>query len=299
VSIYRVAVLIASHNRRDLTLASLNSLFRQRSVEDVEIEVFLADDGCTDGTGEAVRSRFPDVHVLKADGTLYWNGGTRLAFATAMREGFDAYILFNDDTILYKDVLERAICLARERLAFGMPTIIAGSTRSPLTGKQSFGGILKKTHGLALKLEMIEAHPSRSIPCETMNGNFALIPSEVAKVVGNLEESFHHQFGDLDYGLRAKQAGFDVVVMPGYIGDCFSNEFSETWRDSNICFAARLCHLRSPKGVPFKEWVLFTRRHFGWRWLHYSVSPYVKTYLSSMVPNNPWRRAKATPSIER
>jgi GT2 family glycosyltransferase len=262
-------------------------------VEGVEIEVFLVDDGSVDGTDKAVRSKFPEVHVLDGDGTLFWNGGMRLAFATAMQKGFDAYILFNDDTILYKDALDRVVSLARERLTSGVPAIVAGSTRSPLTGKQSFGGFLKRTHGITLKLEMIEAHPSKSIPCETMNGNFALIPAEVANVVGNLEATFQHQFGDLDYGLRAKQAGFEVIVIPGYIGDCFSNDFHGTWRDSTISFASRWRHLKSPKGVPLKEWVLFTRRHFGWRWLHYSLSPYVKTILSIMAPKNPWRRVKA------
>jgi GT2 family glycosyltransferase len=299
MSIYRLAVLITSHNRRDLTLASLNSLFRQRSIEDVEFEVFLVDDGCSDGTGEAVRSRFPSVRVLDGDGTLYWNGGMRVAFAAAMKERFDAYILFNDDTILYKDALQRVVSLARERLASGIPAIIAGSTHSPLTGKQSFGGFLKQVRGITLELEMIEAHPSRSIPCETMNGNFALIPAEISNVLGNLEEKFRHQFGDLDYGLRAKQAGFEVIVIPGYIGDCFNNNYSGTWRDSTISFTSRWHHLRSPKGVPIGEWVLFTRRHFGWRWLHYSLSPYVKTILSVMAPRNLWLRFKALPVLGR
>lgn len=294
MSINRVAILMTSHNRRELTLASLGSLFRQRIIEEIEIEVFLVDDACTDGTGEAVRSRFPSVHVLKGDGTLFWNGGMRLAFAAAMQKEFDAYILFNDDTILYKDALERLISLAREELKSGVPTIVTGSTRSPLTGKQSFGGFLKRTRGLVLNLEMIEAHPSRSIPCETMNGNFALIPAEITSVLGNIEERFQHQFGDLDYGLRARRAGFEVVVMPGYVGDCFSNQFTGTWRDSALSFPKRWRHLMSPKGVPIKEWVLFTHRHFGWRWLHYALSPYVKTIVSSLLPKNPWRRAKAT-----
>jgi GT2 family glycosyltransferase len=277
----------------------LHSLFRQRSIEDVDIEVFLVNDGCTDGTEEAVRLRFPSVRILEGDGTLFWNGGMRLAFSAALEQGFDAYILFNDDTILYKDALDRLISLARAQLRAQAPAIVAGSTRSPLTGKQSFGGLLKRTRGLALNLEMIEAHPSMSIPCETMNGNFALIPAEVANTLGNLEASFQHQFGDLDYGLRAKRAGFGVIVMPGYIGDCFSNEFPGTWRDSNISFDRRWRHLRSPKGVPIKEWVLFTRRHFGWRWFHYALSPYVRTILSGAMPNARWRRAKNDPLLER
>jgi len=71
--------------------------------------------------------------------------------------------------------------------------------------------------------------------------------------------------------------------MPGYVGDCFGHHAQGTWRDRNLPFAKRWQHLRSPKGVPIREWVLFTRRHFGWRWLHYAMSPYLKTVLSSML----------------
>lgn len=297
--IHRVAVLIASHNRRALTLASLESLFRQRRVEDLDVEVFLVDDGCTDGTGDAVRTRFPMVRVLAGNGKLYWNGGMRLAFDAATEKGFDAYIFFNDDTILYKDALERMVSIARERLTAGMPTIVVGSTRSPLTGAQSYGGFLKKARGPIFQLEMIAVHSSRAIPCDTMNGNFVLVPAEVATTIGNLERRFQHQFGDLDYGLRAKDAGFDLRVMPGYAGDCFDNPSMGTWRDPTISLARRWRHLMSPKGVPVAEWTFFTRRHFGWRWLHYAVSPYVKTFLSSALAYCARRRGKTALALER
>ena len=223
----------------------------------------------------------------------------RLAFDAAMEEGFDAYIFFNDDTILYKDALGRMVSLARERLAAGVPTIVVGSTRSPLTGAQSYGGFLKRTSGPVFQLEMIAAHWSRALPCDTMNGNFVLVPSEVVAKVGNLERRFQHQFGDLDYGLRAKSAGFDLLVMAGYAGDCFDNPCAGTWRDQTISLARRWRHLMSPKGVPLMEWTFFVRRHFGWRWSHYALSPYVKTLVSSTLASCAKRAGEIIPKLQR
>jgi len=286
MSIHNIAVLMTSFNRRELTLRSLSSLYRQMNPSDIQISVFLVDDGCTDGTAEAVTSHFPEVNLLPGDGTLFWNGGMRKAFAAAMQGAFDAYIFLNDDTILYEDALMRAIACAHSCMAAGAPAIVVGSTLSPITGGHSYGGILRRFRGLELTFEKVLPHSWSSTPCDTMNGNFAIVPKEIAAVVGNVERRFRHQFGDLDYGLRAKRAGFDVVVAPGYVGECHPNSSAGSWRDPSVAFARRWASLNSPKGVPFSEWFLFTWRHYGWRWPYYSISPYLKTIASSLLFRN-------------
>jgi len=286
----RIAVLMTSFNRCELTLASLASLFRTRNVEDIQLVVFLVDDGCTDGTGDAVRTQFPQVRVLQGDGTLFWNGGMRVAFDAAMTEGFDGYILLNDDTILYDDAVQRLIACARAQWAAGKPAIVVGSMRSPRTGERTYGGFAKRTRGLALWFDPVIPHSSEPVTCDTMNGNFVLIPAEIAVVVGNLEERFRHHFGDIDYGLRAKRAGFQVVVAPGYAGECSQNTTAGSWRDATVSIAKRWKSLVSPKNIPLKEWLLFTRRHYGWRWLLYAASPYLKTIASSILPRKGRRR---------
>ena len=277
---------MTSFNRRELTLRSLGSLYGQKIPSDIQLTVFLVDDGCTDGTAEAVRARFPGVNILNGDGSLFWNGGMRMAFEAAMRGAPDAYLFLNDDTILNEDALMGVVACARSWVAVGAPAIVVGSTRSPITGKHSYGGIARRLRGMELKLEKVMPHSSSSTPCDTMNGNFALIPKQIAAIVGNVERRFRHQFGDLDYGLRARRAGFDVVVAPGYVGECHPNSPAGSWRDPRMSFARRWASLISPKGVPFPEWLLFTRRHYGWRWPYYAVSPYLKTIASSLFSRN-------------
>src|SRR5208282_764977 len=92
MSIHRIAALMTSFNRRDSTLRSLTALVRQQGAADFALHVFLVVDGSTDGTADAVQSAFPEVRVLQGDGSLYWNGGMRMAYAAAMQESFDAYL---------------------------------------------------------------------------------------------------------------------------------------------------------------------------------------------------------------
>ncbi|SEB39318.1 glycosyltransferase family 2 protein [Terriglobus roseus] len=280
---YRIAVLVTCHNRCELTLMALRSLHQQQGIDDVEMKVFLVDDGSTDGTADAVRKLFPEVCILQGCGNLFWNGGMRTAFAEALKGDFDAYLWFNDDTILYRDAMSRVVACAREASAHGKPAIVAGSTVSPATGEHSYGGFQLHAHGLVLEFEKIKPHTYEVMRCDTVNGNFTLIPREVAKSVGNIEPGFRHQFGDVDYGLRAKRMGFDLMVAPGYVGQCTVGNPEGTWKDASAPMRKRWKNLMSPKGVPFTEWLLFTRRHYGWRWMHYALSPYARTLVSSLV----------------
>ncbi|MCG8688965.1 MAG: glycosyltransferase, partial [Desulfobacterales bacterium] len=77
------------HNRRDTTLACLKTLFAQQLPQDVELTVYLVDDGSTDGTGAAVARQYPSVRLIRGNGTLYWNGGMFLALGEAVKKQHD------------------------------------------------------------------------------------------------------------------------------------------------------------------------------------------------------------------
>jgi GT2 family glycosyltransferase len=276
----RIAALATCFNRRELTLASLRSLFSQRGVDGVDLLVYLLDDSSRDGTPEAVSAMFPQVRLLHGDGSLYWNRGMRVSFAAAMRDQFDAYLWVNDDSIFCPDALSRLIACLKAVSACEAPPIIVGSMRDPQTGARSYGGICLRRRGLTLQLDPVIPDDARPLRCDTMNGNLVLIPASVAAALENLDPGFTHQWGDLDYGLRAGKSGIPVFIAPGYFGECTDNSIANTWRDRSLPRSRRWSHLMSPKGAPPREWLRFTSRHFGWRWPFYAVSPYIKTLFS-------------------
>lgn len=285
---------MTSFNRRESTLRSLAALNRQQRAADVALHVFLVDDGSSDGTADAVRSAFPEVRILQGDGSLYWNGGMRMVFAAALQESFDAYVFLNDDTVLFHGAMARLVACAQTKIEAGRPVIVVGSTMSPQTGEHTYGGMVKHVRGPVLRFEKVPPHECLPISCDAMNGNIVLIPREIAEVVGNLEPRFRHQFGDLDYALRAKRCGFQTMVAPGYYGECATNSRAGTWRDISLPLKTRWRHLLSPKGVPVREWLLFTCRHYGWRAMYYALSPFVQTVVSSVLSRDgtgPARRA--------
>jgi GT2 family glycosyltransferase len=277
----RLAVLMTCYNRRDKTLACLDALARQRAIEQVQIDVYLVDDGCTDGTGAAVRKQYPQVIVLEGDGNLYWCGGMRMAWAEAMKGDYDYYLWLNDDTVLFEDAVRVLLMTAKQtHEEKGKEGIVVGSCRVPETGEHSYGGSIRKERGR----RVIPGEYPQS--CDLINGNIVLIPRGVWKAVGNISPEFVHLGGDNDYGLRAKKAGFELWVAPGYQGLCAPHPYA-LWADPNVSLRQRWHHLRSPKGQRPYEVYVYARRHSGFFW----PLDLLKLYFRVLFPRT-WKKTK-------
>lgn len=271
-----IAVLMTCHNRRDKTLNCLDALFKSNSVPDVAIEVFLVDDGSTDGTSNAVKRLHSAVHLIAGDGNLYWNGGMRVAFAAAIQKNFDFYLWLNDDTILYPSALPALLALANsEQRRQNHPTVIVGTTQDAPGGMATYGGLCKKSVLRPLTHTLVFS-PTVATPCETMNGNCVLIPRAVAKKLDNLEPAFVHAMGDIDYGLRATKAGFSLMVLPGYVGVCSHNPLGNTFMDTRLSLNVRWSKIMNLKGLPPRQWYVLVKRHSGFLWPFLFLWPYIK-----------------------
>ncbi len=279
----RIAALLTCHSRKDTTLKCLARLFEQELT--VQLSVFLVDDCSSDGTANAVRTQFPLVRVLEGDGNLFWCGGMRKAFEAALSEDFDFYLWLNDDTLLECDAVDRLLktyqSVTYER---NDASIVVGSTCDPDSGKPTYGGIVRSSRIHPIKYRMVK--PSdKPIECDTMNGNFVLIPRAVAARVQNLGSEFQHAMGDFDYGLRARKAGCSVWAAPGYIGTCASNEIGGVFLDSRLPLPIRWRHMMSNKGLPPNEYLVYVRRHGGYMWPLLWVLPYIKAVLGALKVN--------------
>src|SRR5512138_1923464 len=101
-----IAALLTVHNRKHKTLLCLQSLYNQILTEGYKLDVYLTDDGCTDGTPEAIREEFPQVTIIKGDGSLFWNRGMYAAWTKATEiADYNYYLWLNDDTELFDDSL--------------------------------------------------------------------------------------------------------------------------------------------------------------------------------------------------
>lgn len=277
-----LAVIMTCHNRRDTTLTCLRALYACAIPDGVRMQVYLVDDGSSDGTSAAVSSKFPQVNIIAGDGTLYWNGGMILALSEALKKSFDYYLWLNDDTVLYPDAIK--IFLKCERDYFqttGKYVLVVGSICDQSETTITYGGLVRANSWNRTKFLLLPESDEVQY-CDTINGNCVLVPAQIAVELGNLEPGFAHGMGDIDYGLRAKQSGYELLVAPGYVAVCTKNTIEGGYCDRSLPFSARIKSIFSSKGLPLKTWFILTRRHAGVFWPIFFVWPYCRVVLSSL-----------------
>ena len=268
-----IAVLLTVHNRKAKTLESLKKIFEQVGLENIILDVFVTDDGCTDGTKEAIFERFPTVKLIQGDGSLYWNRGMYKAWEKAVStKEYDFFLWLNDDTLLSKEAI---FSLLSDFKKLKIPSLICGATMSAFTGGITYSGRAKQESALIKP----NGEPQR---CEIINGNAVLIPNCVYKAIGNLDWTFRHAIGDFDYGLRAQKAGFPSYVSSEVIGICESNPKLPNWCLPEFSLKDRITNLYSPLGyaepIPF---FIYEKRHFG---LFIAIKHFVSIHLRVLFP---------------
>lgn len=269
-----IAIILTVFNRKETTLIGLRQLYKViKMTMDVNVDVFMTDDGCTDGTAEAVSKEFPNIKIIKGDGNLYWSGGMRKAWDVAASTGeYDFYLWYNDDAMLYDDALNIMLNTINEE---GDLTIVSGTFRNKDNGNTSYGGWSKD-------FKLVPINPLKNEEVFFMNGNFVLISRSVYKMLGNIDAKYKHSLGDWDYSARGYKLGIRTVITREFVGTTSrhdGNGISSTY-DKNISFLKRLRRLYSPFNNPSCTWH-FKRTHFG---LVPAIAAIVKCHILVLFP---------------
>lgn len=273
----KFAVLITCFNRIEKTLECLRHLYLCRLPDGVEFDVWLNDDGCTDGTSERVVKEFPTVNIIKGSGHDYWCGGMRRVWNTAAEHfDYDGYLWLNDDTMLDENALD--ILLAQRCSGQILVGAVCGKD-----GKATYGG--EDGNGF-----VVPDGTWRRL--RQMNGNVVWVPRDVFRQLGNFAAYLTHSFGDSDYSRRAVENGIAVILTPCFVGVCDRNKRPPLWKDPSIPILKRIRNLHSPLGYS-EPTVLFRYclRHDG---ILTALKCFLGAYFRVLFPAWAWGMSNNT-----
>lgn len=274
----KIAVILTCFNRKVKTLSCLNGLFESlhlynaKAKEDIILEVFLTDDGCTDGTASALVKSFPNkiIHILKGTGNMFWAGGMRFAWMEALKRHveWDYYLLLNDDTAIntycFNELLNSEEYSVHQ---FGQQAIVSGITCSEADPAiVTYGGdiIPNRINGRQIRL----GRSSLPQMVDLTNANVLLVPVSVVDKIGIFYDGYKHGRADNDYSMLARRKGIPVMITPGACGTCENDhETKQEFRDKIIgmTLKERVAYFNHPLHST-DDYLTFIRRNLPFRY---------------------------------
>lgn len=225
-------VLVACHNRRELTVRAITTFAAAATSAGVDVDFTVFDDGSTDGTAEAIAALDLPITRIAGDGSAYWSRSMAEAEGHVFRSYADyGYVVWlNDDVELDADFLEIALAATKT-----VPSaVLVGAMRDPDTGHVTYSG--SRSVGFH-PLRGVRVEPDGTLQSlDTLNGNLVFVPMKVARALGGIDGSLSHLGADTDYGMRVREGGFQLFLLPRSLGACAQNPLRppgtvmEDWR---------------------------------------------------------------------
>jgi GT2 family glycosyltransferase len=207
-------LIVLSWNGREDTLACLRSL---RELRGADTAIVCVDNGSTDGSPEAVREQHPEVDLVENGRNLGFSGGNNAGIRHALERGAQWVVLVNNDAVLAPDAIERLRTAAAARPAAGR---LAGKLffdeppdRIWFAGQRFWPalGYSGRPRGYG---RSDAPRYSQSGPTDRAVGAFMAVSRTLIDQIGALDDELFAYGEDVDWSLRAREAGFEVWFVP-------------------------------------------------------------------------------------
>lgn len=209
----RLAIIAPVHNRRELTLQCLRSLSRIDRTG-LDVLIFIVDDGCTDGTREAIEDDFPDVRIVQGTGELWYTAGTNLGILSALKHKPDYLLCINDDSIFEEKCIQQMIDCAKRHSR----SVVGGLLLLWDTPHRVFqvAPLWKTWQGgwRHWQEQTIWTVPQAPWEVDLIVGNCILYPAAVFDEAGMMNPRISAQYGDAEFTTRLKKRGWRLLIEP-------------------------------------------------------------------------------------
>lgn len=210
-----IAALLLTLNQRDTTLRALASFSAQ---DRRETRFLVWDNGSTDGTAEAIREQFPDVHVHWQPENLGVAGGRNAAAALAQQLFDPEYLAFVDNDLVVTDgYLQALLAPMLADPSIGQTQAKLRLLDQPDLINDGGGCEVSFWRGHTRPIGMFE--PDRGqydtpAPCIS-GGGAMMVRAKLFRELGGFDEQFNPVGPeDLDFSLRLRKLGHTAMYTP-------------------------------------------------------------------------------------
>ncbi|MCX6454848.1 MAG: glycosyltransferase [Actinobacteria bacterium] len=253
-----VMVLMTCHNRAELTEVAIFSAKNSAKFANIDLFWAVTNDGSSDDTPQVLIKNCENLRIIEGDGNLYWSRGMRAAWdgGSGFFDPCDYVLWLNDDVNLLEIGIQEMI----ESMHIGDASIVAGAcAQDDKLEIFSYGGFsLKGKRPTRFKQVPPDCAVQR---IDSFNGNVVLMKWEVAQKIDI--QQFSHMFGDIDFGLRARRAGLNLVTTRAYVGVCYRDSPDFRWLAPEKNMHERLSEFFGKKGLNYRDLLNYNMTHCG------------------------------------
>ena len=207
----RVAVVLLNWNTHERTITCVRGLLASQPCQ---THITLVDNGSTDGSVAAFRAAFPNLTVLALDQNYGYSRGVNHGIRHVLASVAPDYVLLlNNDTTLTGAILTQLADRMDHAPHVGIatPKIIYADAPDYLWG---IGGTIYPHWLTVAGMHVRDSRELDAFQPDFVFGCAMLIRRTVLETVGLLDERFFFSYEDIEFCLRAKQAGFGIAYFP-------------------------------------------------------------------------------------
>lgn len=223
-----LTVIIVSWNVRDLLAACLRSLFGDLARTGLEAEVWVVDNGSSDGSSEMVTQEFPAVHLIARQDNVGFAAANNEAMRAALASAPPRYFwLLNPDTEILPGATGALIAaleshpragIAGAKLLYPDGTLQHSAFRFPGLVQLAFD--LFPMPARLYETRLNGRYPRRLYEGEAPFlvdhplGAAMMVRAETVNQVGLLDEDYHIYCEEIDWCWRMRRAGWRALCVP-------------------------------------------------------------------------------------
>lgn len=220
---YDVSILIVSYNTREMTLACLESVFRE--TRNAHFEILLVDNASTDGSAHAIRSQYPRIRLIASGENLGFAAANNLAASEASGKYL---LLLNPDTLILNGAVDKMVAFADKHpdaAIVGGRTVFENGELNPTScwRAPSLWGFVCRAIGLdaLFPTSRLFNHDSyagwkrdNEREVEIVSGCFLLIRRSIWERLEGFDRAFFMYAEDWDLCMRTRRLGYRCLMCP-------------------------------------------------------------------------------------
>lgn len=272
---FNVAIVVVNYNGYDLTVECLDSIFRSSFTN---YSIALVDNGSTDSSGFRLKEKYlhnEKVHFISSSDNLGVTGGNNLGIDYALDRGCSHILFLNNDTIVSEDLVASLVINASGKdKSLSVPKIICYYDRERLDHWIGAGYNWWRSYpkGFSVYPKDSRVHNIARNDITVASTCCLMIPVELIRDIGKMDEAYFMYYDDADFTLRASNAGYRIHYIPQtYI----YHKCNMTTRNKQVAFFEfylgnrnsiymyrKLCKNSFAKRVFYSKWLIMLLLQF-------------------------------------